>query len=701
MWGARGRGLPKAFEILAKGVRPTAGAIDANPEVSEQAHQMVATMDHGEFDDQAQMHLDQNPELKSYVMHILTIRNHLLQNFQEYIGEMRAANQARILALQQSRPQDVNVATAEYRQAGNKIFQLMTSRQLQRVLWEGEFVRQLNQHAFMVDIIPVSTAAIQAEVAADYAIVNTIATFWRESRTLTVERVSALTSSLREKLSARNIADFSALLAPLTVIAPIASTAIPFVNLAPPLLKILTHLLEKMMKPVSVSQDFAAMPTAALASATESVAPATIAIPGVAAWHQTVEEAFATEGFIEYCRQEMQANDFSGEEDLVAQYIRAPNPRIQAEIIIAYAKYTSMQTGFDAENMLMQQAEHAMSPDFGGNLSPTSPVVAAAAAQEPGPPPTLSSFDTSSSSGPGSDTVMVDRSAANSFDNFENIYLSEETGSIVFPAQDQAATQISTLAEAEITYSTSQVLGHGAFSRVYQGIRHVGANTEDVAIKIIRIMPNATVAAQNEAAIMTGLQHPNIIQFLGLHTTDAAGEYAIVMERATQGAVEYYIHSSIDYSDATFNNHLKTKIARDAALGLTYLHTRQNPIIHYDVKPANILLSGTLTVDGVQVKIADFGVSVLRPTAETILGATSPAMRGSAPYVAPEMWQSQGFTTRSDIYSLGVCMWELFHRQRPYADFTGHPLLLSVAVCSEDRRPESPISPLEIGRAHV
>jgi serine/threonine protein kinase len=117
-------------------------------------------------------------------------------------------------------------------------------------------------------------------------------------------------------------------------------------------------------------------------------------------------------------------------------------------------------------------------------------------------------------------------------------------------------------------------------------------------------------------------------------------------------------------------------IALDVANGMAYLHSRN--VIHRDLKPSNILL----TRDH-RAKIADFGMSIANS------GQELTAETGTYRYMAPEVIRHESYSSNADVYSFGICLWQLITREVPFASMT--PIQAAYAV-AEGRRPPIPTS---------
>ena len=202
-------------------------------------------------------------------------------------------------------------------------------------------------------------------------------------------------------------------------------------------------------------------------------------------------------------------------------------------------------------------------------------------------------------------------------------------------------------------YPIIRELGRGATSRVYLA-RDPFAD-RDVAIKVIRPEPGVDPAVQkrfnksflNEAALIGRLIHPHIIQIFHADVTD---EYSyIVMEYAPGETLEERCSvSNLLPMDAVVETAFKCSLALEYA-------SRQG-VIHRDIKPANILRG-----ENNEIKISDFGAAQLESGEQTVMqGMGSPA------YMSPEQVLEKPLDHQTDIYSLGVVMYQLLSGRLPF-----------------------------------
>eukprot|EP01094_Clydonella_sp_ATCC50884_P016900 TRINITY_DN2859_c0_g1_i4.p1 TRINITY_DN2859_c0_g1~~TRINITY_DN2859_c0_g1_i4.p1 ORF type:complete len:477 (+),score=136.79 TRINITY_DN2859_c0_g1_i4:77-1507(+) len=215
-------------------------------------------------------------------------------------------------------------------------------------------------------------------------------------------------------------------------------------------------------------------------------------------------------------------------------------------------------------------------------------------------------------------------------------------------------------------------IGTGSFGEVYSGYWR----GTKVAIK--RMLINNTRVAEDgstledfirEANLMSTLRHPNIIQFLGATLTD---EYIyIVLELAERGS----LYDVLKDKKVELGLNKKLKIAEDAARGMLYLHSCTPPVIHRDLKTANLLVS-----HGWEIKVTDFGLSRVLDTQNTMTHC------GTVDFAAPEVLQRNRYTQKADVYSFGLVLWQIFTRKEPYYGLPIYEMMNK--IINEGHRPD-------------
>ncbi len=233
-------------------------------------------------------------------------------------------------------------------------------------------------------------------------------------------------------------------------------------------------------------------------------------------------------------------------------------------------------------------------------------------------------------------------------------------------------------------YRVTGLIGQGGMGAVYRAARDDHQYDKEVAIKLVKGGLGPDFALQRfrrERQILARLEHPNIARLLDGGTTDEGWPY-LVMEKIDGQTISEYceIHS--------LSIRQRLELFRFVCAAVQYAH--QNLIIHRDIKPSNILVAN----DGVP-KLLDFGIAkLLDPehtlnTADNDPGQTATAMRVMTPaYASPEQARGEPVTTSTDIYSLGIVLYELLTNQRPYQIKGNSFLEIERAICSTE--PEKP-----------
>ncbi len=204
-------------------------------------------------------------------------------------------------------------------------------------------------------------------------------------------------------------------------------------------------------------------------------------------------------------------------------------------------------------------------------------------------------------------------------------------------------------------YRLIRQVAKGGMSVVYEGRR----KSDDVAVAIKVITPEFTQLAEkldeifsksSEGEIAIGMRHPNVVRTLEFGRKGR--EYFIIMEYIDGLNLKQLIDTnSVRWSQDRF------RIAVGAGRGLAYIH--KSGLVHRDFCPKNILLAA----DGTP-KIIDFGLAI----PEHLKDKWRFDRSGTAAYMAPEQVRGQKVDARTDIYALGVSLYEILTGNRPFPD---------------------------------
>lgn len=205
-------------------------------------------------------------------------------------------------------------------------------------------------------------------------------------------------------------------------------------------------------------------------------------------------------------------------------------------------------------------------------------------------------------------------------------------------------------------YRVENAIASGGMGTVYRAVREDGEYEQHVALKVIKpgmATDDILRRFKQERQTLARLNHPNIARILDGGATEEGGPY-LVME---------YVDGAPLHSYCRDNNHSLEKrldIFTDVCEAVHYAH--RNLIVHRDIKPGNILVNR----DG-QVKLLDFGIAKLLDGDDASMTTTDASQRLMTPqYASPEQLTGGDITTVSDVYSLGVVLYELLTGTRPY-----------------------------------
>ncbi|XP_055827282.1 serine/threonine-protein kinase STY13-like [Solanum dulcamara] len=238
------------------------------------------------------------------------------------------------------------------------------------------------------------------------------------------------------------------------------------------------------------------------------------------------------------------------------------------------------------------------------------------------------------------------------------------------------------------------VIARGTFGTVHRGIY----DGQDVAVKLLdwgeegqrsqAEVSSVRTAFSQEVSVWHRLDHLNVTKFIG--AAMGTPDLSIQTENGFIGiprnlccvVVEYLPGGTL--KSFLIKNHRRklvfkvvVQLALDLARGLSYLHSEK--IVHRDVKTENMLLDRNRTL-----KIADFGVArVEASNPNDMTGET-----GTLGYMAPEVLNGNPYNRKCDVYSFGICLWEIYCCDMPYPDLSFSEV--TTAVVRQNLRPEIP-----------
>ena len=233
-------------------------------------------------------------------------------------------------------------------------------------------------------------------------------------------------------------------------------------------------------------------------------------------------------------------------------------------------------------------------------------------------------------------------------------------------------------------YRIERRIGSGGMGTVFLAVR-VDEFEKRVAIKLLK--PGLSTGAvvrrfRHERQILARLDHPNIAKLLDGGTTEEGLPY-FVMEYVEGEPIDRYCNRH------RLSVHQRLELFREVCSAVHMAH--QNLIVHRDLKPGNILVGA-----GGEVKLLDFGIAKpLDAAGSSASRVTDSGARSmTLAYASPEQVAGNALTTASDVYSLGVVLYELLTGQRPYRTPSGKWLDLANAI--QEQQPRKPSTSIDL-----
>ncbi len=228
-------------------------------------------------------------------------------------------------------------------------------------------------------------------------------------------------------------------------------------------------------------------------------------------------------------------------------------------------------------------------------------------------------------------------------------------------------------------YRLERQLGRGGMGTVFLASRSDGAYEKKVAIKLLSALGGSDELVRRflaERQILARLDHPNIARLVDGGTTEQGQPY-LVMDYVDGTPIDRYCREqSLD---------LDERLALFARVCAAVAYAHENLVVHRDIKPGNILV----TEDGTP-KLLDFGIAkLLRPETEASESRQTLLIFGTPEYSSPEQVRGKAITKATDVYSLGVLLYELLTDRCPYQLTSRAALEMARVICEEEPEPPS------------
>jgi serine/threonine protein kinase/Tfp pilus assembly protein PilF len=225
-------------------------------------------------------------------------------------------------------------------------------------------------------------------------------------------------------------------------------------------------------------------------------------------------------------------------------------------------------------------------------------------------------------------------------------------------------------------YRVVSILGHGGMSTVYRGERDDSQYQQTVAIKVLQhapLHPRLRSRLHSERHILATLDHPSIARLIDSGDLEDGTPY-LVMEHVDGESIDSYCDSRTLF--------VRERVALFVKVCAAVQYAHRNLVVHRDIKPSNIFVTAEDTP-----KLLDFGIAKL--LAPESLSHTLPVTRLQERILtpenaAPEQVLGRPITTATDIYSLGVLLYQLLTGRSPYRLLSYSQLQLERAICMDD-----------------
>lgn len=225
-------------------------------------------------------------------------------------------------------------------------------------------------------------------------------------------------------------------------------------------------------------------------------------------------------------------------------------------------------------------------------------------------------------------------------------------------------------------YQVRRLIGEGGMGKVYEAAERLSKRR--VALKVLHPelakSDHARKLFLNEMQILAHLEHPNIVRSLA--SLEHAGEMVMVLEYLDGRTLRTVVgeRGRLPWTEAV-------AIAASTARALSAAHGQEPPIIHRDLKPENIMV-----LEGGNIKVMDFGIAKVIEA----LNQTNTQSVGTLQYMSPEQIDAHTIDHRSDLYCLGLILYELIEGKPPFT--SASPRQLLNMQCTAEPPPLSPVA---------